>query len=74
MWNPEGARYLFVFSSVSKTQLLQKFQEEGDIILNSITLDDFPSIDDIVYSSLGRLISFSENDCGYMGSSHNVVM
>ena len=55
-------------------QLLRKRQEEGDFILNSATLDDFPSIDAIVDIPLGVFICLAENDFGYVGSSYDLML
>ena len=46
---------------------MQNRLEEEDVVLNSITIDYLPSIDDIVYSPLGRFISLAANVCLYVG-------
>ena len=42
--------------------------------MNSTTLDDFPSICDLVYSTLGILISFTTNGCGYTGLERDFII
>ena len=44
------------------------------MILNSIILNDFPSIDDLVDSNLGTFNFFAENDCGYVGSAYDFIL
>ena len=39
-----------------------------------MNIDDFPSIDDIVDSTLDILIYFTENQCGYAGPACDLMV
>ena len=44
------------------------------MLLNSVTIDYLPSIDDIVDSPLDIFIYLVENDCVYVGSALDLMV
>ena len=44
------------------------------MVLNSTNLDNFTSIDDLVGSTSGRIISFASNDCVCVGTARDFIM
>ena len=56
------------------THQLWKWQEEEYRVLNSISIDYFPSIYDLVDIPLGRFISFAGDYCWYSVSARGFIV
>ena len=53
---------------------MQKRQDEEDRVLKSTTIDGLTSNNDIVESTMCRLIYLAENDCVYAGSARDLIL
>ena len=55
-------------------QRVREKREIGDRMLNAMTLNDLPDIDKIMDSPLAKFITFAANDCGYSGSTQDLIV
>ena len=44
------------------------------MMLNSISMDDFPEIGEVLNSTLDKFITFATNDYGYSGFEHDIMV
>ena len=43
-------------------------------MINSMDMDDFPAIGEVLNSPLDKFITFAEYDCGYSGYAHDLMV
>ena len=53
---------------------MQHKRDQDDIMINYMYMDDFPEIGVVLNSTLDKIIIFATNDCGYSGSTNNIMV
>ena len=41
---------------------------------NTMQIDDFPQIEEVLHITLDKFITFAKNDCGFIGSTHGLMV